>query len=102
MGQADRDYWHRDRPFTQARHETSFLTKLLITLAVLLICAVAYRYQAEIKLWVQKSAERPAQRAQAPVLPAPAVVPAPVPAVPQNPLPRGIRANLPLWKHLQP
>ena len=53
MGQADRDYWHRDKPFTQARHETSFLSKLLITLAVLLICAVAYRYQAEIKLWVQ-------------------------------------------------
>ena len=87
MGQADRDYWHRDRPFTQARHETSFLSKLLITLAVLLMCAVAYRYQAEIKLWVQKSAERPAQRAQAPVLPAPAMVPAPAPAVPQNPHP---------------
>ena len=87
MGQTDRDYWHRDKPFTQARHETSFLSKLLITLAVLLMCAVAYRYQAEIKRWVQKSVERPAQRAQAPVLPAPAVVPAPAPAVPQNPRP---------------
>ena len=86
MGQIDRDYWHRERPFTQARREMSFLSKLLITLALLLIAAIAYRYQAEITLFLQKAAATKAHRPQTPALPAPPIVSTPTP--PAVPMPR--------------
>ena len=44
----DPHYWQRDKPFTSGAHELSFLAKLIITLVLLLIAAIAYRYQAEI------------------------------------------------------
>lgn len=61
MGIQDRDYWRerhdenlnvrrdpRDNPFTSGHSEMSFLGKLALTISVLLIAALAYRYQSEI------------------------------------------------------
>ncbi len=44
----DPHYWQRDKPFTSEEHELSFLAKFIITFVLILIAAVAYRYQAEI------------------------------------------------------
>lgn len=61
MGIQDRDYWRerydenlnarrdpRDNSFTSVQSEMSFLGKLVLTISVLLIAALAYRYQSEI------------------------------------------------------
>lgn len=67
MGLQDRDYWKqrydeslsvkrdpRDRPFKRGGNELSFVAKLAITLALLLIAAIAYRYQSEIKRFLNR------------------------------------------------
>lgn len=48
MGHYDPGGWQRESPFTHGRSEMSFLTKLILTIAVLLAGALAYRYQSEI------------------------------------------------------
>ena len=61
MGLQDRDYWKerydenlgvkrdlRDNPFKSQPAEMSFLSKFILTIFLLLIAALAYRYQAEI------------------------------------------------------
>lgn len=48
MGHYDPGSWQRDNPFTGTRNEMSFFTKLVLTVAVLLTGALAYRYQSEI------------------------------------------------------
>lgn len=67
MGHYDPGEWKRDNPFTSGRHEMGFVTKLILTVAVLLACALAYRYQSEISRFLvgpprtapQQSASRP-------------------------------------------
>lgn len=67
MGIQDRDYWKerydknlnarrdpRDNPFTSGRSEMSFLGKFILTIAVLLVGALAYRYQTEIVRFLKK------------------------------------------------
>ena len=44
----DPQYWQREKPFSGARQEMSFVAKLVITIVLLLIAALAYRYQAQI------------------------------------------------------
>lgn len=79
----DRDYWHRERPFAPKKYEMSFMTKLVITLAILLICAVAYRYQSEITQLLQRpSAWTPPK--QVVTAPRPEVITPPV-AMPERP-----------------
>lgn len=100
MGLQDRDYWKerydenlnarrdpRDNPFTSARSEMSFLGKLVLTITLLLVAAVAYRYQAEIKgifnrpskvLSLPQQVTQPEQIAVAPKVAPPA--PSPVPS----------------------
>lgn len=48
MGHYDPGSWKRENPFTSGRNEMSFLSKLILTISVLLIAALAYRYQSEI------------------------------------------------------
>lgn len=61
MGIQDRDYWRerydenlnarrdpRDNPFTSGQSEMSFLGKLILTIVVLLVAALVYRYQSDI------------------------------------------------------
>ncbi|MDL5038912.1 hypothetical protein QRD40_21470 [Comamonas sp. Y6] len=48
MGQYDPEGWQRENPFTSGRNEMSILSKLIFTIALLLIAALAYRYQSEI------------------------------------------------------
>lgn len=48
MGHYDPESWKRESPFTSGRNEMRFLTKLILTIALLLAGALAYRYQAEI------------------------------------------------------
>lgn len=61
MGLQDRDYWReryddslnarrdlRDNPFRSGRNEMSFLGKFILTILLLLVGALAYRYQSEI------------------------------------------------------
>lgn len=61
MGLQDRDYWRarhdeslnarrdlRDNPFRSGRNKMSFLGKFILTILVLLVGAIAYRYQSEI------------------------------------------------------
>ena len=44
----DPQYWQREKPFSGAQHEMSFVAKLVITIVLLLMAAMAYRYQAQI------------------------------------------------------
>ena len=44
----DPQYWQREKPFSGTRHEMSFVAKLVITIVLLLIAAMAYRYQSQI------------------------------------------------------
>lgn len=75
MGIQDRDYWKerydeslnarrdpRDNPFTSAQSEMSFLGKLVLTISVLLIAALAYRYQSEILRFLKGPPEAAPQR----------------------------------------
>ena len=48
MGHYDPGGWQRENPFTSGKNEMSFLSKLILTIAVLLMGALAYRYQTEI------------------------------------------------------
>lgn len=76
MGIQDRDYWKerydenlnarrdpRDNPFTSGRSEMSFLGKFIITIAVLLAGALAYRYQTEIVRFLKAPAAVPQRTA---------------------------------------
>lgn len=40
--------WQRESPFTGARNEMSFFSKLIFAIALILIAVLAYRYQSEI------------------------------------------------------
>lgn len=75
MGIQDRDYWKerydeslnarrdpRDNPFTSGHSQMSFLGKLVLTIAVLLIGALAYRYQSEILRFLKGPPEAAPQR----------------------------------------
>ncbi len=44
----DPQYWQREKPFSGAHHEMSFVAKLVITIVLLLMAAMAYRYQSQI------------------------------------------------------
>ena len=44
----DPQYWQREKPFSGAQHEMSFVAKLVITIVLLLMAAMTYRYQAQI------------------------------------------------------
>lgn len=48
MGHYDPAGWQRDNPFTGGRNEMSFFTKFILTIVVLLIGVLAYKYQAVI------------------------------------------------------
>lgn len=74
MGHYDPGNWQRENPFTSGRNEMSFFTKLIITIAVLFVGALAYRYQSEIVRFLIGS---PATLPQRPVVrppPEPTVV----------------------------
>jgi len=84
MGHYDPGEWKRDNPFTSGRHEMGFVTKLILTVAVLLACALAYRYQSEIlRFLVGPPRTAPQQSASRPP-PEPVVV-APRVLVPEKP-----------------
>ncbi|WP_294255454.1 hypothetical protein [uncultured Comamonas sp.] len=48
MGHYDPGGWQRENPFTGGRNEMSFFTKFILTIVVLLIGVLAYKYQAVI------------------------------------------------------
>lgn len=81
MGQFDPADWQREKPFTAGHNEMSFLSKLILTIALLLIAALAYRYQSEILRFligppVAKTSltQRPAVRQPEPTVVAPRVL----------------------------
>lgn len=66
MGLQDRDYWKerydenlnarrntQDNPFVSEPTEMSFLSKFILTIAFLLVAALAYRYQSEISKFLR-------------------------------------------------
>ncbi|WP_164091415.1 hypothetical protein [Comamonas thiooxydans] len=55
MGHYDPGKWQRDRLYTRGRNEMSFMTKLILTIFVLLIGALAYMYQSEIARFFAES-----------------------------------------------
>jgi len=84
MGHYDPGSWKRENPFVSGRNEMSFLTKLILTIAVLLAGALAYRYHSEIlKFLVGPPAAAPKPPATRPPQ-EPAVV-APRVLVPEKP-----------------
>ena len=48
MGHFDPADWQREKPFTGGRNEMSFLGNFILTVLVLLVGAIAFRYQTEI------------------------------------------------------
>ncbi|MBS3018379.1 hypothetical protein DJFAAGMI_01111 [Comamonas sp. PE63] len=78
MGHYDPGKWQRENPFTGARNEMSFLSKLILTIALLLVGALAYRYQAEILRFFQRppaaASQRSAVRQPEPTVVAPRVL----------------------------
>ena len=84
MGHFDPADWQREKPFTGGRNEMSFFTKFILTIALLLIGLLAYRYQAEI---LRFFVAPPAATTQQPVVrpqPEPTIV-APRVLVPERP-----------------
>jgi hypothetical protein len=68
MGIEDRDYWRErynenlnarrdpsDNPFMSGKSEMSFLSKFILTISLLLIAVLSYRYQSEILHFLQGS-----------------------------------------------
>lgn len=104
MGHYDPGSWKTENPFVSGRNEMSFFTKLVLTVAVLLTGALAYRYQSEILRFLvglppaasQRTVPRPRPQ------PEPTVV-APRVLVPEEPRTEatGYRPDLSMWKYLQ-
>ena len=78
MGNFDPGGWQRENPFTGGRKEMSFLSKLILTIALLLMGALAYRYQTEILRFFQAppatAPQRSAVRQPEPTVVAPRVL----------------------------
>ena len=78
MGHFDPADWQREKPFTGGRNEMNFLTKLILTIAVLSAAALAYRYQSEILRFLEGPAtvapQLPPVRSPEPTAVAPRVV----------------------------
>lgn len=78
MGHYDPEVWQRESPFTRGRSEMSFLSKLILTIALLLMGALVYTYQTEILRFFQGSSaavpQRPAVRQSEPTVAAPRVL----------------------------
>ncbi|MBL5976283.1 hypothetical protein JAO85_03270 [Comamonas sp. NyZ500] len=79
MGHYDPGGWQRENPFTGGRNEMSSMTRLILIIVVLFICAVAYIYQSEILRFFQGSpapiTASPAPRAREPSIVPPQLIP---------------------------
>lgn len=74
MGHYDPGGWQRDNPFTGGRNEMSFFTKFILTMVVLLIGVLAYKYQTVIlRFFVAPPVAVPQQPSVRP-LPEPTVI----------------------------
>lgn len=84
MGHYDPGGWQRENPFISGKNEMSFFTKLVLTVAVLLTGALAYRYQSEILRFLVGPPPAAPQR-PAPLPPPEPTVVAPRVLVPEKP-----------------
>ncbi len=84
MGHYDPGSWKTENPFVSGRNEMSFFTKLVLTVAVLLTGALAYRYQSEILRFLVGPPPAASQRPVPRPPPEPTVV-APRVLVPEEP-----------------
>lgn len=74
MGHYDPGNWQRENPFKSGHKEMSFFTKLALTVVVLLVSVLAYRYQSEIVRFLVRPPEAVPQRPEARQPREPAVV----------------------------